>query len=137
MTGKSSRKSVDALYWQGRLRAARDHLRIAHDAATLSEPGQNASPVVSLIVLAAIAYCDSLTAKRAQVVNQQDHALAPRLLRDVLRNTLPDSQERRLRRMLSLKDEAHYGARMTPLDEAKRLLTELESFARWTEDMLQ
>lgn len=137
MTSKSSRKSVDAMYWQGRLRAARDHLRTAQNATVLCEPGQNASPVISLIVLAAIAYCDSLTGKRAQVVNQQDHALAPRLLRDVLRNTLPDAQERRLRRLLSFKDEAHYGARMAPLDEARRLLEELESFARWSEEMLQ
>lgn len=136
MTGKSPRKTVDALYWQGRLRAAQAYLQAAQQALILAEPGQNASPAVSQIVLAAIAYGDSLTAKRAQVVNQQDHASAPRLLRDVLRNTLPETQAQRFRRILNRKDEAQYGTRLASVDEARRLLLELESFARWAEDML-
>ena len=136
MTGKSPRKNVDALYWQGRRRAAKAYLEAAQQALILAEPGQNASPAVSQIVLAAIAYGDSLTAKRGLVVNQQDHASAPRLLREVLRNTLPEAQARRFRRILGLKDEAHYGTRLTSIDEARRLLVELESFARWAEDLL-
>ena len=121
MTGKSPRKSVDASYWQGRLRAARAYLQAARQAVVLAEPEQNANPIISQIVLAAIAYGDSLTAMRAQVINQQDHAAAPRLLRDVLRNPLPEAQERRYRRILSVKDEAQYGARMAITDEASRL----------------
>ena len=80
-----------------------------------------------------LAFGDSLTAKRAQVVNQHDHAQAPRLLRDVLGNLLPDGQERRYRRILSFKDEAQYGTRQALRDEATRLLADLEEFARWTE----
>lgn len=136
MTGKSPRKTVDALFWQGRLRAARAYLQAAQQATLLAEPGQNANPVISQIVLSAIAYGDSLTAKRALVIHQQDHAAAPRLLRDVLRNTLPDVQERRYRRILGFKDEAQYGARMASIDEARRLLDELEEFSRWAEDVL-
>jgi hypothetical protein len=136
MTGKSPRKKVDALYWQGRRRAAQAYLQAAQQALILAEPEQNASPAVSQIVLAAIAYGDSLTAQRALVINQQDHASAPRLLRDVLRNTLPEAQARRFRRILSLKDEAQYGTRSASVDEARRLLVELETFARWAEDML-
>ncbi len=136
MTGKSPRKAVDALFWQGRLSAAKVFLLAAQQGMALAEPGQNANPIISQMVLATIAYGDSLTAKRALVINQQDHAAAPRLLRDVLRNTLPDAQERRYRRILGVKDEVQYGARKASLDEAQRLLTELESFARWAEDML-
>ena len=136
MRGKSPRKTVDALFWEGRLLSAQAYFHAATRAAILAEPGQNANPVISQIVLAAIAYGDSLTAKRALVINRQDHAAAPRLLRDVLRNTLPDAQERRYRRILGFKDEAQYGARMASVEEAQRLLTELESFARWAEDML-
>ena len=136
MSGKRPRKSVDALYWQGRLRAAQASLQAAQQALILAESGQNASPAISQIVLAAIAYGDSLTAKRALVINQQDHALAPRVLQDVLRKTLPDVQARRFRRILSFKDEAQYGTRLASVDEARRLLGELESFARWAEDML-
>jgi hypothetical protein len=88
-------------------------------------------------VLSAIAFGDSLTARRAQVVNQQDHAQALRLLRDVLGNLMPDGQERRYRRILSFKDEAHYGARQASREEAGRLLADLEAFARWAQDLLQ
>ena len=136
MTGKSPRKRVEALFWQGRLRSAKAYLEAAQQAVLLAEPGQHGNPIISQIVLAAIAYGDSLTAKRSLVINQQDHASAPRLLRDVLQNTLPDAQERRYRRILGFKDEAQYGARIASLEEARRLLAELESFACWAEDLL-
>ncbi|HSV78475.1 MAG TPA: hypothetical protein VLK85_04595 [Ramlibacter sp.] len=64
------------------------------------------------------------------------YALAPRLLRDVLGNLLPDSQERRYRRILGFKDEVQYGTRQASRDEAARLLSDLEEFARWADDML-
>lgn len=75
-------------------------------------------------------------AKRAQVVNQQDHAQAPRLLRNVLGNLLADGQERRYRRILSFKDEVQYGTRQATHDEAGRLLADLEAFARWSQELL-
>lgn len=137
MTSRSPRKRVEALYWQGRLRAAQAYLAAARQAMLLAEAPQNGNPIISQIVLAAIAYGDSLTAKRAQVVNQQDHAQAPRLLRDVLQNTLPDAQERRYRRILGFKDEARCGTKAASLEEAERLLGELEAFALWAEDQLQ
>ncbi len=136
MTGRSPRKQVDSLYWQGRLRVGRAYLEAAQQAMVLAEPGQDCNPVISQIVLAAIAYGDSLTAKRAQVVNQQDHAQAPRLLREVMGNLVPDSQHRRYRRMLGLKDEVQYGTRQASRDEAERLLSDLGEFAAWVEDML-
>ena len=136
MTGRSPRKRIDPLYWSGRLRVAKAYMEAAQQAMLLAEPGQNGNPIISQIVLAAIAYGDSLTAKRASVINQQDHAAAPRLLRDVLKSTLPNAQERKYRRILSFKDEVQYGARAMPIEEAARLLADLESFARWAEDQL-
>ena len=56
--------------------------------------------------------------------------------RDVLQNTLPDAQERRYRRILGFKDEVQYGAKATPVEEAARLLADLEAFSRWAEDLL-
>ena len=103
----------------------------------LADPGSSASPIVSQIVLAAIAYSDSITAKRARVVNQQDHPGAVRLLRDVLRNHLPDAQEKAFRRMLRVKDEAQYGARAMALEEAERLLDDLDNFTQLIEALLQ
>ena len=100
------------------------------------EAGQDCNPVISQIVLAEIAFCDNLTAKRAQVVNQQDHAQAARLLRDVLGNLLPDGPERRYRRILSFKDEVQYGTRQATRDEAGRLLADLKELVRWAQELL-
>jgi len=136
MTGKSPRKQVDALYWQGRLRVAHAYLDSAQQAMALVEPGQDCNPVISQIVLATIAFGDSLTAKRAQVVNKQDHAQAPRLLRDVFGNLLPDAQDRRFRRILGFKDQVQYGSRQASREEAAHLLADLEEFVRWADDLL-
>ena len=136
MTGKSPRKRVEVLYWQGRLRVAQAYLAAARQAVLLAEPPQAGNPIISQIVLAAIAYGDCLTAKRAQVINQQDHAQAPRLLRDVLQNTLPEAQEKRYRRILGFKDDVQYGTKTASLEEAARLLGDLESFALWAEELL-
>lgn len=137
MTRTGPRKTVDAQYWEQRLTQARAFLEAARDAAALAEPGQNANPIVSQLVLSAIAYGDCLTAKRARVVNRQDHAAAPKLLREVLRDALPADQEARFRSVLANKDAAQYGARSMRLDRARRLLEELEAFARWAEEFLR
>ena len=71
------------------------------------------------------------------MINQQDHAAATRLLREVLGNRLTDAQERRLRRLLGRKDEVQYGARTVTLDEARHMLEELDMFAPWAEDLLR
>jgi len=137
VTRKGPTKSVDAQFWLGRRDEARAFRLAANQAMELAEPGTSANPIVSQIVLAAIAYVDSLTAKRAQTVNQQDHTGAARLLRDVLRNKLPDAEERALRRILRVKDEAQYGARSIPLGQARMLLTDLDGFSRLVEELLR
>lgn len=136
MTARTPRRSVAADFWQARRRQARAFLQAAQQAVLLAERGQSCNPAISQMVFAAIAYGDCLTARRAQVVNQQDHAAAPRLLRDVLRDSLPDAQERRYRRILGYKDEVQYGVRAATLNEAKRLLSELEAFCQWAEEQL-
>lgn len=124
------------MYWHGRLEQGRAYLEAAQQAMSMAEPGQNSNPIVSQIVLAAIAFGDSLTAKRSGVINTQDHSAASKLLRDVLRESLPVSQENRYRRILATKDESQYGARSATLGFAQRLLNDIEEFARWTEDLL-
>jgi hypothetical protein len=59
MTGKSPRKKVDALYWQGRLRVAQAYLEAAQQAHLLAEVGQDCNPVISQIVLSAIGFGDT------------------------------------------------------------------------------
>jgi hypothetical protein len=136
VTRISTKKSVGADYWQGRLAAAQAFRKSAEDAMTLAEAGANMNPAISQMVLAAIAYGDALTAKRANVINQQDHAAAPKLLRDVLGSTLPGAQETRYRRILGNKDAAQYGARHAGRAQAQKLLEDLTEFATWVEDQL-
>ncbi len=137
MTRQGSRKSVTGDYWQGRLAAARDYHRTAQDALDLASEGRNCAPAGSLAILAAIAYADAITAKKGLVVNQQDHALAPKLLRAVLGNTLPDEQESRFKRFLGKKDEVQYGVRRFAYEDTMRFLADLDQFAQWAEDTLR
>ena len=132
MTGQGPRKPVGDEHWKGRLNQARAFRESARSLVTL-EASRTYNPAIALMVACAIAYADAITAKRKGVVNTQDHAAAPRLLREVLGNTLPDRQEKFYRRLLGRKDEVNYGARGTSLDEAKRLLAELDDFAEWAE----
>jgi hypothetical protein len=134
MTRNSPRRKVGADFWSGRLKQGRDFLEAARQALEPAEPGQNANPIVSQIVLSAIAYADCLTARRTGVVNAHDHAAAPKLLRDALREQLPEAQERRFRRILAKKDESQYGARPELLGHANALFADLEAFAQWVED---
>jgi hypothetical protein len=132
MTGQGPRKSVDGDYAKGRLQQAREFRESARALVTL-EASSTYNPAITLMVVSAIAYVDAITAKRKGVINKQDHAAAPRLLREVLGNTLPERQEKFFRRLLGRKDEVNYGARGTSLDEARRLLAELDDFAEWAE----
>jgi hypothetical protein len=137
MTRIGPRKRVDAMFWQGRLNAASDYRAAAQEALLLAEPRQNCSPIASQVILAAIAYADAITARKAQIVNQQDHTAVARHLREVLRNQLPDAQERRLRRLLGHKDEVQYGVRAVTPEEARQMLEELDKLALWAEDLLR
>ena len=135
MTGQGPRKPVGDGHWNGRLHQAREFRESARSLVTL-EGSSTYNPAIALMVACAIAYADAITAKRQGVVNTQDHASAPRLLREVLGNKLPDRQEKIYRRLLGRKDEVNYGARSTSLEEAKRLLSDLDVFAEWAESEL-
>jgi hypothetical protein len=135
MTSQGPRKPVGDTHSNGRLLQAREFRESARSLVTL-EASSTYNPAITLMVGCAIAYADAITARRQAVVNTQDHASAPRLLREVLGNKLPDRQEKFYRRLLGRKDEVNYGARSTSLDEARRLLSELDDFAEWAESAL-
>lgn len=62
-----------------------------------------------MIVHAAIAYGDALTASAGGKVNQKDHAALPRLIRDALGQRTDGTQIARLQRILEEKNAASYG----------------------------
>ena len=133
MTRKGPSKRVDKAYGGRRLEVARAFLKAAQDESALADDGAIGNALVAQIVNAAIAYADAMTAALAGSVNQQDHAAVVKALRDALGERLPDVQARRLRRMLAEKDPAQYGARLLRIKDARRLLADLEEFARWAE----
>lgn len=135
MSGQSPRKRVSAEHASARLLQAREFHESARSLVVLGQ-SQSYNGAVTLMVTAAIAYSDAITAQAHGVVNQRDHQAAPPLLREVLGHRLPERQEKFFRRLLGRKDEANYGARSTPLDEAQRLLQELDDFAVWAEGLL-
>lgn len=135
MTGQGPRKAVDGGHSPARLLQAREFHESARTLVTLAQ-GKSYNGAVTLMVTAAIAYGDAITAKVKRVVNKQDHQNAPRLLREVLGKRLPDKQEKFLRKLLGRKDEVNYGVRSTTLDEAQRLLADLDEFAAWAEGKL-
>jgi hypothetical protein len=135
MTQQGPRKTVDAAYAQARLVQAREFHESARSLVTLAQ-SKSYNGAVTLMITAAIAYADSVTGKAKGVINQQDHKTAPRLLREALGNRLTEKQEKFFRKLLGRKDEVNYGARSTPLEEAVRLLAELDEFAVWAEGVL-
>jgi len=135
MTSQGPRKRVGDTHWNGRLLQAREFRESARSLVTLAD-SSTYNPAITLMVACAITYADAITARRQAVVNTQDHASAPRLLREVLGNKLSDRHEKFYRRLLGRKDEVNYGARSTSLDEARRLLSELDDFAEWAESAL-
>jgi len=123
---------VDRGHASARLLQAPEFHDSARSLVTLAQR-KSYNPVVTLMVTAAIACSDAITAKARSVVKQQDHQHAPRLLREVLGNRLSDKQEKFFRKLLGRKDEVNHGARSTSLEEAQRLLAELDDFAAWAE----
>ncbi|MHA7872790.1 MAG: hypothetical protein ACX939_10605 [Hyphococcus sp.] len=136
MTRTGSSKAAEPADANLRLQKARAFRQAACDGYELLDEGAIADPVVSNIVLSAIAYADALTVKYAGKINKQDHSAAPKLLRSALGNALPREQETRFRRILGQKDEAQYGTRSKRRDETELLLKDLERFAEFTEQLL-
>lgn len=133
MTRTGPSKKVGDDYATGRLDNARAYLQAARDALELVHESANANPIMSQIVNAAIAYADALTAKRKAQVNQRDHRGAVKLLRDVLGKEFPDAQENRLRRIVDIKDDVQYGATRGRVQDARKMMDDLEKFAAWVE----
>jgi len=134
MTRTGPAKKVGIDFATGRLDNARAYLQAARDALALVNDTANANPIMSQIANAAIAYTDALTAKRKAQVNQRDHRSAAKILRDVLGRELPDAQEKRLRRIVDIKDDVQYGATRGRVQDARKMMDDLEKFAAWVEE---
>lgn len=133
MTRTGPSRAADKAFGGGRLEMAKAFLKAAQNETDLADDGDVANPIISQIVLSAIAYSDAVATRFAGRVNQQEHTGAIKALRAALGKRFPSEQERRLARILGEKDAAQYGARVKRKSEAVRLLADLEKFATWAE----
>ncbi|HUF50626.1 MAG TPA: hypothetical protein VMN60_07335 [Longimicrobiales bacterium] len=136
MTRQGPTRRADDTFGAGRLENARSFHELAEQALTLAAPGQNANPILSLVVSSAIGYADAVCSLYGGRVNQDDHDAAPKTLRAVLGNQLPPDQLKRFRRILAQKDQAQYGARWARLEAAQERMEDLRQFAEWAMEMM-
>ncbi len=115
------------------MRKARAFLKASEDGLELADEHGPGDPIMSNAVLAAIGFADALSMKFAGTKNDDDHSELPRTLRRALGNRLPKAQERRLARILSLKNEIQYEHRTASVQEARDLLVQVRRFAEWAE----
>jgi hypothetical protein len=88
-----------------------------------------------LAVHAAIAYNDALTiAYGGRKATGGDHDRAADLLREAFGNRLPNERLRDLRRILGLKDTYSYLGAYQKVDDAQKLVAQLNQFAEWAEE---
>ena len=108
-------------------------MEIAQNGLQLMDRGKDAGPLMSNMILGAIAYVDTLTAAILGTINQTDHQTAIKLLRKALGDALPKAQEGNLRALLGMKDEVQYGAGFEPVRDAESLMGRAQAFAAWAE----
>jgi hypothetical protein len=137
MTRRGPAKPAEKSFGDGRLALAKAFRIAAANAAELADETDPGNPIMSLVVNAAIAYTDALTANIKGLVNQQDHMAAIKVLRDALGSRLPKEQVTRLARILGEKDGAQYSSRLRRMRDALKLLADLEKFADWAENELE
>ncbi len=129
-------RTADSGEWRGRLGNARAFHRAAEQLLVNHPQGANGNPVIVLIVHAAIAYADALTAFGGGKINQKNHAQLPKLVATALGPRSNEEQVKRLGRILGEKDAASYGARVGRMEHPTNLYEQLDRFARWAEDVL-
>ena len=133
MVRPSRRKSTERSQAGRYLIVAESLLRSAEalsEIAVEGDPYGNAIGVVS--THAAIAFNDALTiAYRGVKSTEGDHRRAGDVLQEVLGARVPADQLSRLRAVLALKDRISYGGTYYRLDDARRVLVEVQIFGAW------
>jgi hypothetical protein len=133
LVARGSWKVVSESEWRGRQHNARAFLKAAEDLLEMAEESSIGNPIITQVIDSAIAFADAVTIKFAQIQNVVDHRGLPKTLKAAIGGRFPREQEQRLTRLLSWKDDAHYGHRAASLDEAKSVKLQADRFAEWAE----
>jgi len=130
---KGSCKVVSESEWRGRRQNARAFLKAAQDLLQIAEESSIGNPILTQAIDAVIAFSDAVTIKFAQIQNIGDHRQLIKTMQAAIGARFPREQEQRLTRLLSWKDDAHYGHRAASVQEAKAVALRAERFAEWAE----
>lgn len=130
-------KTVSSLHVLGRLRKARKFMDIARNEMEFADKGDETGPIISNMILGAIAYADSLTAATIGEINQGDHGGVIKVIRKALGDAFPKAQEGHLKALLQRKDQAQYGSAFDTYQTAESLLKHAEEFSKWAERELK
>lgn len=109
---------------------------VLSEIAVEGDPYGNAIGVIA--THAAIAFNDTLTIAWREVKSTEgDHRRAADVLQQSLGSRALPEMVDLLRSVLALKDRVSYGGSYYRLDEARRLLVDVQTFARWTRQMYE
>jgi hypothetical protein len=139
MTGRSRQKRVDRAEAAKYLRVGESLLRSAEALAEIAVEGDPYGNAIGVVAThAAIAYNDALTIAYRQVKSTEgDHRRAADVLQDALGPAAPPAKVALLRSVLGAKDRVSYSGTFYRLDEARRLLSDVQGFGRWAHDMYE
>jgi len=137
MTRKGRRTSATPETGRARFKKAeRDHSSAETLLALKIDEHEPADDVAKLIIQAAIAYTDAVTAEYGGEIAQGRHTESAKVLRDALGNRLPKEQETRLGRLITHKETVEYGARETTVKQVQQLQLDLDRYASWVREVL-
>jgi len=136
MTRKGPTKAATVEESRGRLKQARAFRAAAEEIGAKLAPGANASPMMTLIVTAAIAYGDALTARFGRVMNRDEHAALPKLVRATMGDQADEAMLKHRRAIIAEKTFAEYGDHQVDVESASRFLLKLQRFGEWAETKL-
>ncbi len=133
MVRRGTWKTVAESEWKGRLDNARAFLQAGRDLLEVSEATSIGNPIITLAIDSAIALGDAVSIKFGRIQNAVDHRGLSKTLKAAIGARLPREQDQRLGRLLSWKDDAHYGHRAASVNEARSVMQHAERFAEWAE----
>jgi hypothetical protein len=137
MPRRSRQKQVDRMQAARYLRVGESLLRSAAALNEIASDGDAYGNAIGVVAThAAIALNDALTIAYREVKSTEgDHRRAADVLQHALGPLVPAGQLSRLRSVLAAKDRISYSGTFYRLDEARRILAEVEEFAAWARQM--
>ncbi|MBY0491357.1 MAG: hypothetical protein K2R93_16050 [Gemmatimonadaceae bacterium] len=127
---------ADGQAWGSRRQDAQAFRKAAETLEAVAEEGQNCNPIIVLIIHAAIAYGDALTARFGGTVNRGNHDDLWRRVKQAMKGRADEPQISRLKDLLGNKTAYSYGAKIGRLNDMREMLKQLKRFELWAEEQL-